>query len=168
MKPPLIDYQINQISKAMAKNSLATINEFLEPKSFAFIGLSRDPKKFSRSVFKELRAKGYEVFPVNPNMDDVEGVKCYHDISELPKNVRHALFMTPKPSTVSAVESAINSGFTYLWLQQGTESREAINVAKENGVKLVSGACIMMHSNPGGVHAFHRFLSKMFGAFPKN
>lgn len=152
----------------MAKNSLTSINEFLEPKSFAFIGLSRDPKKFSRAVFKELRAKGYELFPVNPKMDDVEGVKCYHDISELPKNVRHALFMTPKPFTVGAVENAINSGFTHLWLQQGTESKEAIDAASEKGVKLIAGACIMMHSNPSGVHGFHRFLSKMFGAFPKN
>jgi predicted CoA-binding protein len=152
----------------MAKNKLSTINEFLEPKSFAFIGLSRDPKKFSRSVFKELRAKGYDIYPVNPNMDDVEGVKCYHDVSELPQNVRHGLFMTPKTYTAGAVENAVNQGFTHIWLQQGSESKEAIEVANENGAKLVAGACIMMHTNPGGVHGFHTFLSKLFGAFPKN
>jgi predicted CoA-binding protein len=151
----------------MAKNSLKTINEFLEPKKFAFIGLSRDPKKFSRSIFKELLAKGYDMYPVNPNMDDVEGVRCYHDVSDLPESVKHGLFMTPKANTAGAVEKAIHHGFTHLWIQQGAETKEAAEAARQSGVKLVNGACIMMHANPGGVHKFHRILSKLFGAFPK-
>ena len=152
----------------MAKNSLKMINEFLEPKSFALIGVSRDPKKFSRAVFKELRAKGYEIFPVNPNMDDVEGVKCYQDIAELPPTVKRALFMTPKTNTAGAVENALHHGFTHIWIQQGAETKEALETARENGAKLVSKACIMMHASPSGVHHFHRFLSKLFGALPKN
>jgi predicted CoA-binding protein len=80
----------------MTKNSLKTINEFLQPKKFAFIGLSRDPKKFSRNIFKELAVKGYDLYPVNPNMDDVEGIKCYHDVSDLPESVSYGLFMTPE------------------------------------------------------------------------
>lgn len=151
----------------MAKNSLTTINEFLKPKSFAFIGLSRDPKKFSRTVFKELLAKGFDIYPVNPKMDDVEGVKCYHDVADLPDTVRHGLFMTPKSNTAGAVENAVHHGFHHIWIQQGAETREAVEIARQNGVKLVHGACIMMHANPSGVHKFHRFLSKLFGAFPK-
>jgi len=151
----------------MAKSSLSTINEFLEPKRFAFIGLSRDPKKFSRSIFKELSGKGYDIYPVNPNMDDVEDVKCYHDVGDLPENVKFGLFMTPKKNTAGAVENAIHHGMTHLWIQQGAETKEAVEIAKQNGVKLIYGACIMMHSSPSGVHKFHRFLSKMFGTFPK-
>jgi len=151
----------------MTKNSLTTIDDFLRPKSFAFIGLSRDPKKFSRTVFKELLAKGYEIFPVNPNMDDVEGIKCYHDVADLPKTVRHGLFLTPKSNTAGAIENAIHHGFTHIWIQQGAETKESIEIAKQNSVKLVHSACIMMHANPAGVHKFHRFLSKLFGAFPK-
>ena len=152
----------------MVKNSLTTINEFLQPQSFAFIGLSRDPKKFSRTVFKELLAKGYEMYPVNPNMDDVEGVKCYQDVADLPETVRHGLFMTPKQNTAGAVENAIHHGFTHIWIQQGAETKESVEIVKQNGVKLVHGACIMMHANPAGVHKFHRLLAKIFGTFPKN
>lgn len=151
----------------MAKNSLSTINEFLAPKSLAFIGLSRDPKKFSRAVYKELLGKGYDIYPVNPNMDDVEGVKCYHDVADLPESVRHGLLMTPKKNTAGAVENAIHHGFTHLWIQQGAETKEAVEIAKQNAVKVVHGACIMMHANPAGVHKFHGFLSKIFGVFPK-
>jgi uncharacterized protein len=152
----------------MAKNSLTTIQEFLEPKRFALIGLSRDPKKFSRTVFKELQAKGFEIYPVNPNMDDIEGVKCYHDMAELPEQVKHLLFMTPKTTTASEVTKAIDLGFKHMWIQQGAESKDAIEIAAKSDVKLVHGACIMMHSNPSGVHKFHRFLSKFFGTLPKN
>lgn len=152
----------------MAKNSLQTIAEFLEPKQFALIGLSRDPKKFSRSAYKELTAKGYEIIPVNPNMDDLDGVKCYHDIAKLPASVKRVLFMTPKSSTADEVTKAIAHGITHIWLQQGAETREAAEAAAKGNAKLVYGACIMMHSNPDGVHKFHRFLSKLFGAFPKN
>ena len=152
----------------MAKNSLATINDFLQPRKFALIGLSRDPKKFSRAVYKELTSKGYEIYPVNPNMDDIDGARCYHDVADLPADVKHALFMTPKSNTAGAVENAVHHGFTHLWIQQGAETKEALETAHENSVKIVSHACIMMHANPGGVHKFHRFLSKIFGAFPKN
>ena len=151
----------------MAKNSLKTINEFLEPKKFAFIGLSRDPKKFSRAIFKELLAKGYDMYPVNPNMDDVEGVKCYQDVSDLPESVRYGLFMTPKANTAGAVENAIHHGFTHLWIQQGAETKEAAETARQSGVNLVYGSCVMMHANPSGVHKFHGILSKLFGVFPK-
>lgn len=151
----------------MAKNSLTTINAFLEPGSFAFVGLSRDPKKFSRAVFKELIAKGYDIYPVNPNMDDVEGIKCYHGFSELPDSVKHGLIMTPKTSTAEVVKNAVDNGFTHLWIQQGAETREAVDIARQNNVKLIYKACIMMHAHPGGVHRFHRFLSKLFGVFPK-
>jgi predicted CoA-binding protein len=151
----------------MAKNSLKSINEFLEPKKFAFIGLSRDPKKFSRAIFKELLAKGYDMYPVNPNMDDVEGIRCYHDVSDLPESVKYGLFMTPKANTAGAVENAIHHGFTHLWIQQGADTKEAAETARQSAVKLVCGACIMMHANPSGVHKFHGILSKIFGVFPK-
>jgi predicted CoA-binding protein len=152
----------------MAKNSLTSIDAFLKPKKFAFIGLSRDPKKFSRAVFKELHAKGYDIYPVNPNMDDVEGIRCYHNVSDLPEDVKHGLFMTPKSNTAGAVENAVHHGFTHVWIQQGAETKEAAEIARQNALKLVNGACIMMHADPAGVHKFHRFLSKLFGAFPKN
>jgi hypothetical protein len=151
----------------MPKNSLSTIQEFLAPKKFAFIGLSSDPKKFSRAAFKELKTKGYQMFPVNPKLDDIDGVKCYKDVAELPPDVKHALFMTPKENTAGAVKDAINHGFSHLWIQQGAETKEALDFANGNAVKLVSKTCILMHATPSGVHKFHGFLMKIFGAFPK-
>lgn len=108
------------------------------------------------------------MYPVNPNLDDIDGVKCYRDISELPSDIRHALFMTPKENTAAAVENAIHHGFTHIWIQQGAETKDAIEIATQNGVRLVLKTCIMMHASPSGIHKFHGFLSKLFGKFPKN
>lgn len=152
----------------MPKNNLSTIKAFLEPGKFAFVGLSRDPKKFSRAAFKELKSKGYEIFPVNPNLDEIDGIKCYKDISEVPSEVKHALFMTPKENTAGAMENAIHHGFTHIWIQQGAETKEALELAEQSGVKLISKTCILMHAQPSGVHKFHRILAKLFGNFPKN
>jgi hypothetical protein len=152
----------------MAKNSIFNINAFLEPRKFAFIGLSRDEKKFSRAAFKELKKKGYTMYPVNPNLDEVDGVKCYRSISELPADIRHALFMTPKQSTAEAVKDAIHHGFTHIWIQQGAETGEALEAVQQSGVKFISKTCILMHATPSGVHKFHGAIMKFFGAFSKN
>lgn len=152
----------------MAKNSLESIRKFIDHKEFAFIGMSRDEKKFSRSVFKELSKKGFKMYPVNPQMSDLDGEKCYHSISELPFGLTHALIMTPKEVTASAIEEAVAHGMTNIWIQQGAETPEAIETAKRLGVNYIQKACIMMYSEPvGSVHKFHRFIEKIFGKYPK-
>jgi len=152
----------------MAKNSLETIRNFVDHKEFAFIGMSRDEKKFSRAVFKELSRKGFKMHPVNPNMDELDGQKVYHSIAELPYGLTHALIMTPKEATESSIEQAAEHGIKHIWIQQGAETPEAIEAAKRLGMSYVHKACIMMFSEPvGSVHRFHRFIEKIFGKYPK-
>ena len=59
-------------------------NEFLADKRIAVIGVSRDPKGHgSNLVYRRLRERGYEVFAINPNADEVEGDPCYHDLKTI-------------------------------------------------------------------------------------
>ena len=153
----------------MAKNTLESIRKFIEPKEFAFIGISRDEKKFSRHVYKELLKKGVKMYPVNPKMDKIDDEMCYHSISELPSGITHAVLMTPKHQTAASIEEGVNHGITNFWIQQGAESEEAAETAKKHNVNIINKACIMMFAEPvHSVHKFHRFLSKLFGAYPKN
>ncbi|MGZ6638395.1 MAG: CoA-binding protein, partial [Solirubrobacteraceae bacterium] len=58
--------------------------EFLAGKRVAVTGVSREAKDHgSNVVYKRLRERGYEVFAVNPNADEVEGDRCYHHLSEI-------------------------------------------------------------------------------------
>lgn len=152
----------------MAQNTLSSVKSFIEPKKFAFIGISRDPKKFSRMAWKELSEKGFEMYPLNPRMDELDGKPCYKSFSDLPAGITHALFMTPKQQTAATLQEAIARGINNVWIQQGAETDEAIALAKKHNINFVQKRCIMMHAEPmKNIHKFHRFFEKLFGRYPK-
>ena len=148
-------------------NTKDEIESVLNSKKLAFAGVSGDPKKFSRIVYKELKEKGYELYPVNPKLDDVDGDKCYGSVTEVPDDVKWGILMTPKASTSKVLKEAIDKGFESIWIQQGAHTPESLEVAEKAGIKLVYNKCIMMFASPvKGVHAFHRFLARIFGKVP--
>lgn len=73
--------------------------EFLAKKRIAVTGVSRNPKGHgSNAVYQRLRARGYEVFAINPNADEVEGDRCYHDLQSVPDGVE-AVVIGTRPET---------------------------------------------------------------------
>jgi len=149
-------------------NSHAEIESFLTPKKLAFIGVSGNPKKFSRLAFKELTKKGFDIYPVNPKLDEIDGKKCCHEIPELPDDVKHALFMTPKPQTDSELIKALEKGIDHIWIQQGAHTNQIEKLVNGKDVKVVNNKCIMMFAQPvGSIHKFHRFFVKVFGKYPR-
>ena len=54
-----------------------TIQEFLAQPALAVVGVSRSGKKFGNTAFRELKAKGYRVYPVHPEAQTIEGESCY-------------------------------------------------------------------------------------------
>jgi predicted CoA-binding protein len=70
-------------------------SQFLANKRIAVTGVSRSPKDHgANTVFKRLRDRGYDVFPVNPNADEVEGARCYHDLKSIPGGVDAVVIAT--------------------------------------------------------------------------
>ncbi len=49
----------------------------------AIVGVSRKKSKFGNVIYKELKKKGVNVFGVNPNMENIDGDKCYNNLYEL-------------------------------------------------------------------------------------
>jgi uncharacterized protein len=144
------------------------IDQILSQKHIAVAGVSRDARKFGAIVYKHLAKNGYHVYPMNPNMANYEGVKCYPDVMSLPEEVLVLVMVTKPQVTLDLVHQAIERGITHLWMQQGSESDEAIAAAKGAGIHVISRKCIMMFAEPvKSVHAFHRFLSKLFGKYPR-
>jgi hypothetical protein len=145
-----------------------TIREFLAPKKLALAGVSRNPKKFGYAALKELKEKGFDVYPVHPEADEILGVKCYHSVSGLPADIRHLVSMVPKDQTRTVVAEALDRGISNIWIQQMSDTPEAIDLAKERNAGLVVKTCILMHASPvKSIHAFHRGLLKIFGMLPK-
>jgi uncharacterized protein len=150
------------------RTSRKSIETFLEPKKMAITGVSRNQKKFGHQVYVALKKKGYEVYPVNPMATEIDGERCYQYLSEIPSHVNSVLILSSKTNTVPLVKDAISRGMNNIWIQQMSESPEAIEAATAGHANLVYGECILMFAeNVEGFHKFHRGVKKFFGALPK-
>lgn len=120
------------------------IKEFLSQKSFAVVGSFKNETKVAYKIFRFLKQKGYEVYPVNPNVKEVDGEKCYPLILDLPKTVDVVDLVTPPSATEEIVKQCLQKGIKYIWMQPGAESEKAIEFCKENDIKVIYNTCIMM------------------------
>ena len=147
--------------------SLKQINEFLDSQPIALVGVSRNPKKFGYAAFKELKEKGMNIVPVNPEADEIMGEKTYRNVTLLPSAVKGIIIFTKKDKTASVIREAKEKGIKQIWIQQMAESKEALDELNESDINYIKGECILMHYKPHSVHKFHRSLKKFFGRFPK-
>ena len=121
------------------------IKSFLNKKNvFAVVGASRNPKKYGHQVYRNLRSAGYRVYPVNPNADEVLGDKCYPSLEDLPVKPDVVDVVVPPNVTEEVVKTCKKLGISKVWMQPGSESEEAINFCKENGIEVVYGVCVMI------------------------
>lgn len=149
------------------KKKLQPILDFLEGKEFAIAGVSRNKSKFGYSVFSELLQKGYTLYPVNPNAEKIDEITCFPDVKSLPDHVNKLYIVTKPHQTKALVEKALDRGMTQIWIQQMSDTEEALELARQKGVEPISGECIFMHAEPvKSIHKFHRGIRKFFRTFP--
>jgi uncharacterized protein len=149
-------------------NTKQDIDGFLQEKTLAIVGLSRDPKSFSSMVNKELKAKGYRVIPVNPKAESIDGQKCFPNLTSLPEKVGGVILLTPPAETEKVVREAVAAGIGKIWIQQGAQSEAAVSFCRDNNLAAVTGKCIMMFAEPvASFHAFHRWFARLFGQVPR-
>ena len=119
-------------------------------------------------VYDELKKSGYDLFPVNPNIGEINGEKCYSGIGELPGDVKHLFIATAKKDTDAVLREAIQKGMTHVWVQQMSETPETMQIAADSNIQLIVKKCIFMFADPvKGVHKFHKCLMGLFGRLPK-
>lgn len=150
------------------KVSRSTVEEFVAQKTLALAGASRGGKKFGNAVLKELRDKGYTVYPVHPEVKDIDGVACAPSLAALPEAVGGLVLVVKPAESEKLVREAHAAGITRVWMQQGAESAEAIAFCRDNSIDVVFGECLLMFTEPvQNVHSFHRWVWKIFGKLPK-
>jgi hypothetical protein len=95
-----------------------SIADFLSQKPLAVVGVSHTGKKFSNSVYNELKSKGYQVFPVNPKVNNILGEPCYPNLQSLPEKVGGVLVITKPVETEKVVREASSLGIQNIWIQK--------------------------------------------------
>ncbi|HEY6793419.1 MAG TPA: CoA-binding protein [Kineosporiaceae bacterium] len=147
--------------------------EFLQARRIAVTGVSRHPKGHgSNAVVHGLRKRGYQVFPVNPNADEVEGDRCYHTLAEIPGGVDAVVVGTRAELAEATVKECADLGIPRVWLHRsmgaGSASPAAAEYGRAHGVQIINGGCPLMFgadADPG--HRVMRFVCRLTGAVPR-
>ena len=120
------------------------IRDFIAQRRFAVIGASDKTHKYGYQIFKSLTERRYEVYPVNPRITELEGVRCYASIADIPVKIDVADFVIPPQETGRVLEECRKLGIKRIWLQPGSESDAAISFCQKNNMKVVYGVCVML------------------------
>jgi len=148
------------------------IDSFLGHHRIAMVGVSRDPKHFSRYLFRELCARGYEIVAVNPAATEVEGHPCFANVKAIEPPVEAVLVMTPPSETIKVVDDCAYAGIHEIWMHrgggQGSVSQVAVALCREKGIRVVAGECpFMFLPNTQFPHRVHGFIRRLVGSFPR-
>jgi uncharacterized protein len=119
------------------------IKEFMSHRKFAVIGASDNPEKYGNKIVKDLKSRGYEVYPVNPRLKEIEGLVCYATISDIPCKVDVVDFVVPPAVTEEVLKQCKELELNRIWLQPGSESPAAISFCHINNMNVVYGVCVM-------------------------
>ena len=121
------------------------IREFMAQKRFAVIGATDNTDKYGYKIFKNLKSRGYEVYPVNPRLEEIEGAKCYPTLADIPVKVDVVDFVVPPFVTEAVLRECKRLGLDRIWLQPGSESEAALTFCYDNNLKVVHDVCVMMN-----------------------
>jgi predicted CoA-binding protein len=151
--------------------TIQSIEEFLGLKRLAVVGVSRNPRDFTRTLFRELRDRGYDVVPVNPNLSEVEGLPCLPNLQNVSPPVEGVLLLTHPSVTDLVVRDCTQAGVRHVWMYRaggsGAVSRQAVAYCQSNGINLVEGECpFMFLQGASWPHRVHGFCRKVLGRYP--
>lgn len=146
----------------------AAVEGFLAQRTLAVVGVSRNPQKFGNTLYRELKKRGYRVFPINAHAESVEGDRCYPNLSALPEPVGGVLINVPPAQSEQVVREAADANIRWVWLQQGAQSEAAIRFCEAQGLNVVAGECLFMFLQPMDFfHKPHRWLWRLLGKLPQ-
>lgn len=115
-------------------------------KTIAIVGLSNNPDRPSYQVAQYLINQGYKIIPINPNISEVFSQKSYPSLDSIPENINIDIIDVFRKSeeVVSVIQEIIDSGRkSIVWLQEGIDNEKAVNLAKNHGLEVSSGICLM-------------------------
>ena len=123
--------------------------EFLQHKRVAVTGVSRTPASHGgNTVYKRLRERGYEVFAVNPNANEVEGDRSYRDLRSIPGGVEAVVIGTRPEIAEQTMRECAELGIEHVWMHRGygagSVSATAAAYGRKHGVAVIDGGCPCM------------------------
>jgi predicted CoA-binding protein len=113
--------------------------------TIAILGASADRSKFGNKAVRAFVARGYDVYPVNPKADEIEGLKAYPSLAAIPPDVqldRISVYLPP-PVGIKVLPEIAARGCQELWLNPGSESDDLVAAAEKQGLNVIQACSIV-------------------------
>jgi hypothetical protein len=110
-------------------------------KVFAVAGANQDPEKYGHEVLSALVAGGYTVFPINPKYREIDGIKCYGSLKDLPEKPEVVISALAPGNTERMVPQVKELGIEILWMPPGCWSEAAVEACRKNHLKYLHDVC---------------------------
>lgn len=154
-------------------NMKYVIDQFLADKHLAIIGVSREKNQWGHMLMQSFSKMNYQIYPVNPNAETIDGMRCVADVSLLPKHVKNAIVTLPYQKTKELIMSISNNKLDRMWLPtKGCKTdqayKELIPILRSKNIDAVYDVCPMMFFYPHHIHKLHFKISKFMKCLPKD
>jgi uncharacterized protein len=150
---------------AAVPGTMQRARDLLAGRRIALVGVSREPRDFSRMLERELRRRGLDVVPVNPAGGEVEGRPLLPRVADAVPPVDGAILLTPPARTEEAVRACLDAGVRRIWLHRGggrgSATPEAVALCRSRGVEPVTDLCpFMAFPDAGWGHRLHGWFRR--------
>lgn len=116
-------------------------------KVIAIIGASNNPNKYGYKIYADLKNSGYKLIPINPKEKTILGDKCYKSILDYDGEINTLDMVVPPNIGIKILDEAKQKGVKNIWFQPGSDSKKAIEKARELGFQVMANACMMIEKN---------------------
>lgn len=112
----------------------------------AIVGATDNPDKYGYVIYRDLKRKGFSIFPVNQNRETVDDDTAFKTLAEIPEAPTVVNIVVPPEETLRILQQCLELGLMNVWLQPGTESAANLTFLQEHPFHYLANTCIMVQS----------------------
>ncbi|MEX0797114.1 MAG: CoA-binding protein [Acidimicrobiia bacterium] len=114
--------------------------------TLAVVGATDTPGKYGGIIYRDLKAKDFEVFAVNSGRETVDGDPCYSTVLDIPQTPTIAVLVVPAPRGIKVLENCKEAGVENIWVQPGAFSPALREALESGGFDWIAEACVMVRA----------------------
>jgi len=112
-------------------------SKIMNMKSWAVLGATKDKDRFGYKVVNILKKNNYNVYPITPKYEKIDGLKAYDSLDEINDDIDVVNFVINPKLGIKLIDEVIEKNINYIWLQPGSRSEELKKKATNNSIKFI-------------------------------
>ncbi|ADO77266.1 CoA-binding protein [Halanaerobium praevalens] len=113
----------------------------MQLKNWAVVGATNKKNKFGYLIPLRLKENDYQVYPVNPKLEEVAGLKCYSSLNSIKSKIDVVDLVVNPEIGIKVMEEIKQLDIKYVWLQPGARSDQIKEYAKKHQIEIIE-SCI--------------------------